>query len=54
VERISIDGTARSIVKERIGPQSGMPAAITVSPDGKWLLFDRIDQDESELLVLER
>jgi Tol biopolymer transport system component len=54
VERISIDGSGRSIVKERIGPQSGMPAAFTVSPDGNWLLFDRIDQDESELLVLER
>jgi len=54
IEKISVEGGGRSPVKNRIGPRSGMPSAITVSPDGRWILFDRIDQDESELLVLHR
>lgn len=52
VELLGNDGK-RSVVLKELGPRQSRMGSIRVSPDGKWLLFDRIDRNDNEILVIE-
>lgn len=52
VELLRHDGK-RSVVRKGIGPRPSRMGSVRVSPDGKWLLYDRIDRNDNEILVIE-
>ncbi|MBL8232414.1 MAG: serine/threonine-protein kinase, partial [Bryobacterales bacterium] len=43
----------RSVVLKGLGPRAMRMGSTHVSPDGKWLLYDRIDRNDNEILVIE-
>ncbi len=53
IEKIDLRTAMRSIVAENIGPRPGGIGAISVSPDGEYLLFERVDQNDSEIMMIE-
>jgi hypothetical protein len=52
VELLTHDGK-RSVVRKGIGPRPPRMGSVRVSHDGKWLLYDRIDRNDNEILVIE-
>lgn len=53
IEKIDLATSTRSIVAENIGPRPGGIGAIAVSHDGQYLLFERVDQNDSEIMMIE-
>ncbi|MBL8173877.1 MAG: PD40 domain-containing protein, partial [Bryobacterales bacterium] len=53
IEKISLKTNLRSIVAENIGPRPGGIGAIAVSHDGQYLLYERVDQNDSEIMLIE-
>ncbi|HUQ93218.1 MAG TPA: hypothetical protein VM120_16160 [Bryobacteraceae bacterium] len=51
VERILADGR-REVVLPAVGTPSDRIGAMALSPDRKWLLFERVDQSDSEVMVV--
>lgn len=53
VEKISLVTGERSIVATDVGPRPIGIGTIAVSPDGEYLLFERLDQNDSEIMMIE-
>lgn len=53
IEKIDLATGMRSIVAENIGPRPGGIGAISVSQDGQYLLYERVDQNDSEIMMIE-
>ena len=53
IEKIDLATNMRSIVAENIGPRPGGIGAIAVSHDGQYLLYERVDQNDSEIMMIE-
>lgn len=54
IDRIRLSDGKRFRVREALGPRARIFGPIDVSPDNKWLLFERSDQRDSEIHMIEQ
>ena len=43
----------KRISREALGPVASEPGNFAVSPDGKWVLYNRVDQMDSDIVLVE-